>query len=328
VPESAPGDALLVERQLGEPGSFPGQFSYPRAMATDGQALWVVDKSARVQQIDPATGRAGVWWRMPKFDLGMPTGLTVAPALQPDGSLADALYVADTHYHRVLVYQIPGGRPETPREIEPTILAEFGSFGQGPGQFIYPTDIAVLTSADGSSVERIYVSEYGGNDRVSVFDAHHDFLFAFGKLGDGADPAAVEFSRPQSIVVDRSNRELILTDACNHRIGRFSLDGELRAWIGGPDAPPDAPARFSFPYGLDLLTDSTVLVTEFGGARVQRIDVESGRSLGAFGAVGRGAGQVATPWTALVLGRETYLLDSGNNRILVTRLRGVEGGHG
>lgn len=328
LPEMPAGGDLAIERSLGEPGTFPGQFAYPRAVDFGAGALWVVDKSARLQQIDPATGRAGVWWRMPDFDLGMPTGLTVAPALHPDGSIADAIYVADTHYHRVLVYAIPAQVPEKPREIEPTLLAEFGGFGEEPGRFIYPTDVAVLTSADGSAIERIYVSEYGGNDRVSVFDARHEFLFAFGTLGDGIDPAALEFSRPQSIAIDPRRREVLVSDACNHRLGRFTLDGELLGWIGGPDVPADAPVRMSFPYGLELLGDSTVLVTEFGGARVQRIDPGAGRSLGAYGTAGRAVGQVATPWAAVVIGRETYLLDSGNNRILVTRLPGVEGGRG
>lgn len=319
---------LPTERVLCEAGAFPGQFSYPRAIDADGAHLWVVDKAARVQQIDPTTGRAGVWWRMPDFDLGKPTGLTVAPAARADGSLVEALYVADTHYHRVMVYAIPESMPDAPKEIEPEVLAEFGSFGEEPGQFIYPTDVAVLMSDDGACIERIYVSEYGGNDRISVFDAEHRFLFAIGHPGEGQDPAAAEFARPQSIAIDTHRRELLVTDACNHRLGRFTLDGELLGWIGAPTPAPDAAVRFDFPYGLVLLADSTVLVTEFGGSRVQQIDPARGVSLRAFGHAGRGEHEVATPWASAVIGRETYLLDSGNNRILVARLPGVEGGRG
>lgn len=323
VPEIPPGTALPVERTLGESGVHPGQYSYPRALDGDGRSLWVVDKAARVQQIDPETGRAGVWWRMPALALGKPTGITVARY----GDGQEAVYIADTHYHRVLVYPMPDGRPERPVEIAPEPLAEFGGFGEAGGQFIYPTDVAVLTSPDGARVERVYVSEYGGNDRISVFDASHRFLFAFGRQGEGLDPDAIEFARPQSMVIDHERRELIVTDACNHRVGRFTLDGVLIGWVGGPETS-DAAVRFSFPYGLELLADSTVLVTEFGGARVQRVDVERGESLGSFGAPGRGEGEVATPWASAVIGRETYILDSGNNRVLVTRLPGVEGGRG
>jgi len=305
---------------LGETGVYPGQFTYPRAIASDGAWLWVVDKTARIQQIDPATGRAGVWWRMPEFALGKPTGLTVAPAPGQGGSLVTALYVADTHYHRVMVYAIPSHMPDQPEEIEPVLLGQFGGFGEEDGRFIYPTDVAVLMGG-GSRVERIYVTEYGGNDRISVFGPDYRFLFSFGEPGEGLEPRAVEFARPQSLVIDAERRELLVTDACNHRLGRFTLDGELIGWVGGAGS-------FNYPYGLELLDDLTVLVTEFGGSRVQRVEVVGGRGLGTFGSAGRGEGQVATPWAAAVIGNETYLLDSGNNRVLVTRLPGVEGGRG
>ena len=327
---------LEVERVFGEQGSFPGQFAYPRGIDFDGSFLWVVDKTARIQQIDPETGRAGYWWQMPESALGKPTGLTVGPATLPDGSLGRGLYVADTHYHRVMVYALPEGMSDTPRQIEPTLLANFGGAGTGPGQFVYTTDVAVLLNEDGSAVERIYVSEYGGNDRISVFDAEYQFLFAFGKPGDGHDPTVLEFSRPQSMVIDTQRRELLVADACNHRLGRFSLDGDLLGWIGSPelemeaggtrglkDLAPGGAVRLDFPYMVTLLADSTVLVTEFGSSHLQRIDPVEGRSLGIFGTVGRGEGELATPWGAVVDDRVTYVLDSGNNRVVVTKLPGV-----
>lgn len=326
---------LKVERVLGETGTFPGQFMYPRSIDFDGRSLWVIDKSARVQQIDPETGRAGVWWRMPDSERGKATGISIAPATLADGSLGRAVYIADTHYHRVMVYAMPDTTPEAwpekPREIEPELLASFGSPGTEPGQFVYTTDIAVLLTSDGGAVERIYVSEYGGNDRVNVFDAEYRFLFAFGTLGDGLDPSALEFSRPQSMVIDSFRRELIVTDACNHRLGRFSLDGELLGWIGSPEPQAEtepgtaAAVRFDFPYGLTLLADSSVLVTEFGASQLQRIDLERGTSLGVFGTPGRGEGELATPWGAVIDDRVTYVLDSGNSRIVVTELPGVQG---
>lgn len=323
-PATREGGALEVVRTLGERGAFPGQFAYPRAIEGDGESLWVVDKEARVQQIDPESGRCGVWWRMPEYALGKPTGLTVGPATLPDGTVGRALYVADTHYHRVLVYPLPRDHPGRATEITPQPIAAFGSIGTEPGQFIYPTDVAVLTD-DRGRVERLYVSEYGGNDRVSAFDAEYNHLFSFGTLGDGLDPGAVEFSRPQSMVIDPERRELILADACNHRLGRFTLEGELIGWVGSPDPGADAPIRFDFPYGLQLLEDSTLLVTEFGAARLQRVDPATGGSLGVFGVAGRGEGELATPWSAVVGGRVTYVLDSGNNRVVVTRLPGVVG---
>lgn len=298
---------LEVLASFGEVGLSPGQFSYPRAMDTDGRALWVIDKAARVQRIDPATGRYLGGWTMPEYDLGKPTGVTVAPG--PEGE--PCVYVADTHYHRVMVYRAADAAPAA--EARP--IASFGEYGEGPGQFVYPTDIAVVADADGRA-ERIYVSEYGGNDRVSVYDARFKFLFSFGAFGSSGDAERIEFNRPQSVVIDRGRGELVVTDACNQRIGRFTLGGELVRWIGSPDAAGDGPGQFRYPYGVSLLDDGTALVAEFGNHRVQRIDLETGESLGLFGTAGRGKGELANPWAVAAVGETAYVLDSGNNRVL------------
>ena len=346
---SKPGEPLQVEAVIGETGSYPGQFSYPRAIDTDGRSLWVIDKLARVQRFDPRTGEPLVWFRMPEFKLGKPTGITIASATYPDKSIHDAIYIADTHYHRVMVYALPefeagahqdkASNPaqrvqtDTPREITPTLIGQFGSFGDGPGQFLYPTDIAVQMNQDRSAIEHIFVSEYGGNDRINVFGPDYDFEFAFGSLGTGEDALAIEFSRPQSLAIDPNTNELIVSDSCHHRLGRFTLDGTLLGWIGSPDpAPrPDSPGRtdstspvhFAYPYGLVMLADSSLLVTEFGASEVQRIDLTTGTSLGRYGAPGRGEGQLSTPWASVVIGQMTYVLDSGNNRILAAHLPGI-----
>ena len=60
---------------------------------------------------------------MLQIEAGKPVGLSFAP----DGNL----YVADTHYHRVVVFT-PAGK----------LIHQFGSFGETDGCFIYPTDVA------------------------------------------------------------------------------------------------------------------------------------------------------------------------------------------
>jgi DNA-binding beta-propeller fold protein YncE len=312
--------SLEVTSVFGEVGRSPGQFTYPRAIDNDGKDLWIIDKSARVQRIDPATGKGSALWTMPEWEHGKPTGVTIGPPLpvalenRPSGVQPNdpyLLYIPDTHYHRVMIY-----RPPASLEQEPELVARFGEFGEGSGQFVYPTDVAVLTAADGRTVERLYVSEYGGNDRISVFDAQMKFLFAFGKLGDsdGAD-GTVEFSRPQSMQIDTARRQLIVTDACNHRLGVFTLDGKLVRWIGSPKTSGEGPDSFSYPYGLVLMGDGTALVSEFGNHRVHRVNYDTGESLGTFGSPGRGRGQFATPWGVTILNGTVYVLDSANERV-------------
>jgi len=163
-------------------------------------------------------------------------------------------------------------------------------------------------------VDRIYVSEYGGNDRIQAFDGSGRFLFAFGRMGSASGPDPVEFNRPQSIEIDLSSGELVVTDACNNRVGRFTLDGKLIAWMGG--WPGGELGQFRYPYGLCLLGDGTALVSEFVNDRVQRIDLKTGKGLAAYGRGGTGPGELATPWAVTVLDGRAYVLDSGHDRIL------------
>lgn len=320
--ESAPGQGH-VRAVIGEVGVSPGQFSYPRAIDVDpdGSRIWVIDKTARVQRIDVRTGRCDAGWRMPDFEFGKPTGVTVGRWI--DGRAA--LYVPDTHYHRVLVYDISRVSSEAAPVLEPEsappLLAKFGAYGRGPGEFIYPTDVAVLPGNAGSPVARIYVSEYGEHDRINIFEPTGDpdpanafrFVSSFGSFGEGADPAAIEFNRPQSIVIDPDARELIITDACNHRLGRFTLDGVLIGWVGGPGTDP---GQFAYPYGLVRLGDGTLIVSEYGNNRVQRIDPRTGESKGIFSQSLDGAIRITTPWGVAAAQSAAYVLDSRSNRII------------
>lgn len=304
---TGPGRPLEVVATIGSVGLWPGQFATPRAIDTDGSVLWVIDKAARVQKLDATTGEPLVEWKTPRHENGMPVGVTCTTL----GGRRVVL-VADTHESRVLVY----GPDEDPKSVAP-IVAEFGSYGTGPGQFIYPTDVAVVE--DPAFGTRIYVSEYGGDDRVSVFNERFEFQFAFGRFGTGDHPTEIEFNRPQSMVFDEVNRELIVVDACNHRIGRFSLEGALISWIGSPENAGAELGQFKYPYSVALLDDGTALVVEYENGRVQRIDMKTGRGIETYGRPGRGVGELVTPWSIVLIDRAAYVLDTGNNRVQVFR---------
>lgn len=304
---------LTVNGVVGEIGVAPGQFSYPRAIDASMGWMVVIDKTARVQRLDARTGEFLGGFRMPELDLGKPTGVTIGP--HPFDAGRQVLYIADTHYHRVMVYDVPSDSREDPRVPREPLLS-FGSYGTGDGQFVYLTDVAPLLDEHGA-VTRLYVTEYGGNDRISVWDVAEGeirFSFAFGRFGDGRGVVGsrdVDFQRPQSIEIDHARREIVMTDTCSHRVGRFTLEGELIAWIGD-DA---GEATFAYPQGLVLLEGGRALVVEFLGNRVQIVDLESGASLGSHGTAGRMVGELASPWGVAINGREVLVLDSGNNRV-------------
>jgi len=326
-------------------------------MDCSDESLWIVDKQARIQRIDPATGHALGEWQMPEWEMGKPTGLTVWNPGPVEGD--ELIFVPDTHYFRVMVYRASDAKPgvhsvrtsagtaepgsESAGAKSPAPVASFGEYGEGDGQFIYLTDVVALPGADGA-ISTLYVSEYGGHDRISVFDVTGDvgagtgvftFRKSFGTFGSGSGPN-VEFNRPQAIEADVKRGWLVVTDACNHRVGVLTLEGELVRWIGtagrgggeaggggGLGAGAGAAAEFLYPYGLSLLPDGTALVCEFGNNRVQRIDLESGKSLGTYGVAGRGAGELSTPWGVTVLDGKVYILDSGNNRVQVIKRPGA-----
>ena len=268
-----------------ESGTGPAQTVYPRAIAysASDDTFFIVDRQARIQHLD-RDGKFLHEWHTPESLQGKPVGLTVGP----DGNL----WVPDTHYHRVLVYA-PDGK----------LLRQFGSRGTGPGQFIYPTDVAF--GPDG----RVFVSEYGDHDRVQVFDMQGNYRYAFGAFGDRDG----QFSRPQSMVVHRD--EIYITDACNHRLVVFTLDGQFVRNLGGVGS--DA-GQFRFPYGLDMDADGNLIVCEFGNNRVQKIDPNTGRGLAMWGAPGRDLGQLAYPWGVAVDKRDRVVtVDAGNNRLQV-----------
>lgn len=262
-------------------GRGPGQFNTPRVVAHDSVegTTFVIDKDARIQRFD-REGRPTGEWRMPKSDRGKPVGASIAP----DGSLV----VADTHEHRIVAYAPDG-----------TLLWQLGGYGMAEGEFIYPTDIAF--APDG----RMFISEYGSNDRIQVFDRDRRFLYAFGRCG--SEPG--EFLRPQSLAYDAARDELFVVDAGNHRIQVFTGDGEFRRILGRPGR---APGELGYPFGIVLEIDGepvttraegrvppraegpgtpslagrappdspdlprTILVAEHSNHRIQRLDAETG----------------------------------------------------
>jgi hypothetical protein len=325
-PEPIQG-TLQTDMVLGEAGTNNAQFAYPRGMdvfeyqGTSHAVL--VDKTARIQLMNLVSGEVMGVIHTPRWDRGKPTGLTVAPSILDASTLA--VYVADTHEFRVLMYELPLTQTTEPVPTEPDFM--FGSFGEEPGQFIYPTDIAIETNERGQVVE-VYVSEYGGNDRINKFRVDRssetptlEWVDQIGVPGQEFDASdhPVALSRPQSIELwtnpTTNQREIIVTSASHHRIGRMTTQGELITWFGDPlDQTEHA---YNFPYGLTILEDSTALITEFGGNRITRIDLESGEQLFRYGETGRSVGQLAQPWAAGVAGDKLVILDSGNSRIQV-----------
>lgn len=277
------GDVIGLFGQL---GLGPGCFSYPRAITYDpAGSVLVVDKSGRIQRFN-AEGEWLASWQVPETAFGKPVGLTV----HPDGRVL----VADTHYHRVLIYDREGH-----------LAGSFGTAGLSDGQFQLTTDVAV--DADGF----LYVSEYFENDRITKWSPDLQFVQAI-----GAGPiAGAELSRPTGLVID-DEQTLWVADACNHRLVRFSRTGEFLRTFGRMGR---GPGELRYPYDISLSPEGTLLVCEYGGDRLQWFD-KNGRSLGTWGRSGRKPGELSGPWGAVYgpHGR-IYVVDSMNSRIQIVQ---------
>lgn len=258
-----------------------GRMPAPRGIGPGpDRTLYVLDNAGRVLVYDEAGELLRDWW-MPDYDIGKAEGVCV---LQ-DGRVA----VADTHYHRVVVFDRQG--------IE---QLRFGKLGEGPGEFIYP--VKVIQSPSGT----LFVCEYGGHDRVQMFRPDGTYVGEFGRFGT----APGEFQRPSGIVW--RDGLLYVVDAFNNRVQVFTELGQFVKVI----ADGTEGASLYYPYDVTLTPDDRLLVVEYGGSRVTAIDLD-GKLLGRFGTPGGGENQLMTPWGLTVDSQGRLLIcDTGNRRLV------------
>lgn len=286
---SEPTDSIgEFEKVWGRRGISDGRFQKPRGMAIDAHdQIYVVDMSARIQVFD-TDGNFLRAWQTPEHAMGKPVGLGIGN----DGQVL----VADTHYHRVLIYSPTG-------QLLQTIG---GVAGPEPGQFGLVTD--VVQDREGN----YYVGEYGEYDRIQKFSSDGRFLLQWG--GHGSEPG--QLMRPQGMAIDAQG-QIFVADACNHRIQVFDGQGKiLRVW----GSQGSGPGELYYPYGVQLAPDGSVYVAEFGNHRVQKF-ASDGRSLGCWGVHGRQEGQLHSPWGLV---RDSHgrihVLDSHNHRVQRIRM--------
>jgi len=257
----------------------------PRAVAIgEGDEVFVLDTAGRVLVFDER-GALKRQWRMPQVQAGTPEGICVLKG----GRVA----VPDTHYHRVILFDQSG-----------RVVGQFGRYGTGPGEFIYP--VAVVQDDQGD----LYVCEYGSNDRVQKFTPDGEFLLAFGSFGT----APGEFQRPSGMVWH--DRRLYVADAINNRIQLFSDTGQFLGVLGAAGRG----LSLQFPYDIAMGRDGMLYVAEYGAGRVTKVRPD-GQLLGRYGSTGRGEGQFITPWGLAIDSKmRLRIADTGNRRIVEVKL--------
>jgi predicted membrane-bound mannosyltransferase/DNA-binding beta-propeller fold protein YncE len=184
----------------------------------------------------------------------------------------------------------------------------FGTPGAEPGQFQRPRGIAV--APDGS----LYIADTD-NHRIQHLDRDGTPLQAWGSFADltQGDAPGGTFYEPWGISV-APDGSVYVTDTWNHRIQKFSPEGEFLTMWGyfGQAERPDA---FWGPRDVVVDPDGRVIVSDTGNKRIV-IFGPDGDFIAQFGEEGYAPGQFYEP-VGLALDDEghLYVADTWNQRI-------------
>ncbi len=209
------------------------------------------DGAGNIYVTDSTNGRIYVFGRDGRFtrfigemkDEGYfkrPTGLAVDRSSR-------RIYLTDTLQHSVYVVSTSG-----------TIERSWGRRGDGPGDFNFPTAVAL---AD----DRVFVLD-SMNFRVQAFTREGSYLNSFGHAAN--EPGG--FFRPKGLAVDTTNRLVLVVDAMFGAVQAFTYDGRL-VWAfgqGGRDA-----GEFDLPAGIMVRPDGRILVADSYNGRIQTFRV-------------------------------------------------------
>ena len=151
-------------------------------------------------------------------------------------------------------------------------ITEFGSYGEGKGQFIWPISIAVDSDVN------VYVADEWLH-RINVYDPEGEFLRDWGRHGT----ADGELNRPSGLAVGKDGT-LYVVDSLNHRVQRFTLDGEYLGQFGSFGS---GPGQLNTPWGIGLDRDGNVFVADWRNDRIQQFTPQ-GEWQASFGQPGTG----------------------------------------
>lgn len=198
--------------------------------------------------------------------------------------------------------QAPGSLRISMCTVDERYVGAFGAFGEGEGEFIWPTSAAV------DSRGRVYVSDEHRHD-VQVFEHDGAYLGKWG--GFGSDVGQLD--RPSGLAIDADDTVYVV-DHLNSRVQKLSTAGEpMDVWgSAGSDE-----GQFNLPWGLTIGPDGNVYVADWGNDRVQMLTPD-GRFLASFGTPGAGEGQLTRPaGVGVDRGGNVYVADWGNERVQV-----------
>ncbi len=273
----------------------------PFAMAVDSKGrLIVADAGAcDIKIFEPRKKTIHVIRDYKGKAFGVPVGVTVDDA--------DNIYVSDSGAGRVLKYSSQGkflsyiggeeGAFKRPASIafnprnrwlyimdatRPRVFAyttdgrmtlKFGERGTGPGQFNFPTFLAV----DGDG--RLYVNDTL-NFRVQIFTPDGKFVSAFGQAGDGSG----NINRPKGMALD-SEAHIYIAEGLFSTIQIFDSAGNFLLNFGQAGS---GQAEFYIPAGMAVDREDRIYVADPFQHRIQIFQYRPERTTQAQRSLGGG----------------------------------------
>jgi len=155
------------------------------------------------------------------------------------------VFVTDAANQRVVIFSGEG-----------EFIRQFGSEGDGPGEFQRPTGIAVGPAGS------IYVADYM-QDRIQKFTAKGEFLRQWGSTGSGNE----QFRSPNGLAVDKKGR-VYVADFMNKVVKVFSPKGEFVHTVGQPGQWQLG--DLDYPTDVDVGPNGQIFVADAYNYRIQR----------------------------------------------------------
>jgi len=214
-------------------------------------------------------------------------------AIAPDGSV----YVCNRSYE----YR-PDGVHVTVATLDEEYITEFGAFGEGDGQFTWPTAVAL------DSKGNLYLADEWTNF-ISKFTKDGEFVSKWGTSGSGDG----ELNRPSGLAIDADDN-IIVVDSQNNRVQKFTLDGKYINQFGSKGT---ADGQFDLPWGVAVDKEGHIYVADWRNDRIQKFTAD-GKWEATIGSSGSGIGQLNRPNGLCVDDDgDIYVADWMNNRVQV-----------
>jgi DNA-binding beta-propeller fold protein YncE len=211
-------------------------------------------------------------------------------AIAPDGTV----YVVNRSYE-----QRPDGVHVTACTLDEEYITEFGSMGEGDGQFVWPTSLAIDSHGD------VYVADEWLN-RISKYTKDGEFISKWGTAGSGDG----ELSGPSGLAFDSADN-IVVVDSKNNRVQKFTKDGKFISKFGSAG---NGDGQFNLPWGIAVDKNDNIYITDWRNDRVQVFNSD-GQWQQTFGQTGAGVGQFNRPnGIAVDDSGDIFVTDWQNNR--------------